>query len=210
MIEPKSLVTVVDDDEAFLRSVARLLRGAGFTVVTFTSAEAFLASTRPDVPMCLILDVRLKGASGLDLQRRIARNERQIPIIFITGHGDIPTSVQAMKAGAIEFLTKPFSARALVAAVKQGLEKATSVRRVQRQLSELRQHYASLTQREREVLGHVVAGKLNKQIAGELGTSEKTVKFHRAHVMRKMCAESVAALVRSATLLKLTPNGSTT
>jgi FixJ family two-component response regulator len=203
MIEPQSIVNVVDDDLSFLRSVRRLLRGAGFNVVTFTSAEEFLDTPRSDVPMCLVLDVRLKGSSGLDLQRRMTRNGYPIPIIFTTGHGDIPMSVQAMKAGALEFLTKPFSAKALINAVNSGLEKAVSLRETGRQLVHVRERYGSLTQREREVLALVVAGKLNKQIAGDLGTSEKTIKFHRANVMRKMQVQSVAELVRSATLLGL-------
>jgi FixJ family two-component response regulator len=206
MIEPGTIVNVIDDDLSFLRSVRRLLRGAGFTVATFTSAEEFLRSPRPDAPMCLVLDVQLKGESGLDLQYRLLQNGRPLPVIFTTGKGDIPMSVRAIKAGAIEFLTKPFPAKALIHAVEEALQQASRLRETRHQLTELRRRYNSLTNRESEVFSHVIAGRLNKQIAGDLGTSEKTVKFHRANVMRKMAADSVAKLVRSATRLGVSPN----
>ena len=179
----------------------RLLRSSEFDVRTFRSAGEFLANPIPDVPACLILDVRLRGGNGLGLQRQLARTGIHLPIVFITGHGDIPSSVQAMKAGAIEFLTKPFDAQMLLKTVKEAVKRATVVRKTQAKLTELRRLYESLTRREREVMGHVVSGKLNKQIASDLGTTEKTIKFHRGHVMHKMMVSSIAELVRAAAIL---------
>jgi FixJ family two-component response regulator len=201
MIEPQAVVSIVDDDPSFRRSLRRLLRNAELEVLTFQSAEEFLAAPRPDAPSCVILDVRLGGASGLDVQRQLIRRGILMPIIFITGHGDIPMSVQAIKAGASEFLTKPCHAQKLLKAVDDAVRRAKSVRQGQKMLAELSSRYESLTRREREVMGRVVAGKLNKQIASELGTTEKTIKFHRGHMMQKMLVASVAELVRSAAVL---------
>jgi FixJ family two-component response regulator len=203
MREPKSVVLVVDDDPSFRRSVARLIRTSGVDVQTFGSAEEFLASRRPDIPSCLVLDVRLGGANGLELQRQLTRSGVHLPIVFITAHGDIPMSVQAMKAGAVEFLTKPFRPPDLLHAVNEAIKRANVTRDAQSKLAELLSHYNLLTRREREVMARVVAGKLNKQIAAELGTTEKTIKFHRAHMMQKMVMSSVADLVRAATILGL-------
>ena len=199
--EPDPIVIVVDDDPSFLRSVQRLIRAEGFKVFTFASAEKFLLSSLPDAPACLVLDVRLPDWSGLDLQRQLRHVGLDIPIIFMTGHGDIPMSVQAMKAGAVEFLTKPFAKNDLLHAIEQGIERARAGRKQRAKLTELRGRYESLTTREREVMAHVVSGMLNKQIASELGTSEKTIKFHRSHMMQKMLMDSVADLVRAASIL---------
>ncbi len=199
--EPDPIVIVVDDDASFLRSVQRLIRAEGFKVLTFSSAEEFLLSSLPDAPACLVLDVQLPDWSGLDLQRQLVRVGLHIPIIFMTGHGDIPMSVQAMKAGAAEFLTKPFEKQDLLRAIAQGIERARVGRKQRAKLVELRGRYESLTTRQREVMAHVVSGMPNKQIAAELGTTEKTVKFHRGHMMHKMLVGSVADLVRAATAL---------
>jgi FixJ family two-component response regulator len=203
MIEPDSIVMVVDDDTSFRQSIERLIRSAGFNVRAFESADDFLRAKRPDVPVCLVLDVRMPGLSGLDLQKELAKGGVEIPLIFITGHGDIPMSVRAMKAGAVEFLTKPFHEQDLLDAIRQALDRDRVARQSRAKLTDLRQRYDSLTRREREVMGHVVAGKLNKQIASELKTVEKTIKFHRAHVMTKMRAGSLAGLVQMAALLKI-------
>ena len=198
MTDPDGVVFVVDDDTSLRESLKDLIRSVGLQVEAFASAQEFLRSKRPDVPGCLVLDVRLKGLSGLDLQRRIAETETEIPIIFITGHGDIPMTVRAMKAGAVEFLTKPFRDQELLDAIQQALEHDRKAREQRAELEELHSRYRSLTPREREVMALVVAGLLNKQIAGELVTSEASVKVHRQHVMEKVGAGSLAELVRMA------------
>jgi FixJ family two-component response regulator len=203
MNERDGVVFVVDDDASLRESLKDLIGSVGLRVETFASAQEFLRSKRPDAPGCLVLDVRLKGLSGLDLQKRMAEAEIDIPIIFITGHGDIPMSVQAMKAGAVEFLTKPFRDQDLLDAIEQGLERDRRARDQRTKAEELQSRYRSLTPREREVMALVVAGLLNKQIAGELGTSEASVKVHRQHVMEKIGAGSLAELVRMADILRL-------
>ena len=198
MIDPDPIVFIVDDDLSVRRTTERLIRSAGFKALTFTSAREFLANPRPEGPACLVLDVRMPGLSGMDLQRELTQSGIHIPIIFITGHGDIPMSVRAMKAGAVEFLTKPFRSRSLLDAVRAAIERDRSAYKARSEAGELRQRYDQLTPREREVMALVVAGQLNKQVASELSTTERTIKFHRAHIMEKMGAESLADLVRMA------------
>ena len=207
MTEAEPTVFVVDDDPSVRRSTERLVRTMGFDVRTFASANDFLEQVRVEGPACLVLDVRLPGRGGLDLQRELAQAGVRIPIIFITGHGSIPVTVRAMKAGAVEFLTKPVRPRDLLAAIGAAIERDRGAQQARLQTEALRQRYERLTRREREVMALVVGGQLNKQIAGELATSERTVKFHRAHVMEKMAAGSLAELVQIAGQLGVAPEG---
>ena len=196
MPESQAVVFVVDDDASVREALQRLVRSAGLRVEAFASAEEFLNRARTEGPCCLVLDVRLPELSGLDLQRRMVDTNNEMPIVFITGHGDIPTTVRAMKAGAVEFLTKPLVEGDVLESIRLAIARDRAVRDHHAETAALRARYASLTPREEEVMAWVVSGLLNKQIAGELGISEETVKVHRGHVMRKMGADSLAALVR--------------
>jgi FixJ family two-component response regulator len=196
MTAPSPTVFVVDDYAPMRRSISRLLHAAGFAVAVFASAEEFLAQYDPQIVGCLVLDLAMPTLNGLELQHILAKTGSLLPIIFLTGEGDIPKSVRAMKHGATDFLTKPLNDEDLLAAVGAAIEKHRALRRKQAELSEIRERLATLTPREREVLEYVIAGKLNKQIAGDLGTVEQTVKVHRARVMQKMRVRSVAELVR--------------
>jgi FixJ family two-component response regulator len=196
-------VCIIDDDAEFRDSVARLLRSVGLNVREFSSVSAFLAAAPSDGPTCLVLDVRMPGRSGLELQRDLAVANRQLPIIFITAHGDIPMTVRAMKGGAIEFLTKPFRDQDLLEAVEAGLARDRARRESENLLNVIRERFDSLSSREREVMIQVTAGRLNKQIAAEIGIAESTVKVHRTNLMRKMKARSLPELSRMADVLKL-------
>jgi FixJ family two-component response regulator len=196
--ESDALIAIVDDDLSVRRSLQRLIRSAGWKAETFASAQEFLARPLADAPSCLVLDLQLPGLSGLDLQQRMAELGLEVPVVFLSGHGNIPASVQAMKKGAIEFLTKPVDEQNLLKAIQEAIERDRSNRQHRAEIRELQRRYESLTPREQEVMQRVISGVLNKQIAGELSITEDTVKFHRAHVMRKMFADSLADLVRMA------------
>ena len=204
MATAKPIVFVVDDDVWVRESLETLIRDEGWQPETFSSAQQFLDRPRALTPSCLVLDISLPGLNGLELQKRVAVERTDMPIIFITGHGDIPMSVGAMKAGAVEFLTKPFNDEVLLTAIRQALERSRLALAQEAEMQELRDRYASLTPREMQVMALVVSGLLNKQVGGELGISEKTVKAHRGQVMQKMKANSVADLVKMAEKLHLT------
>jgi FixJ family two-component response regulator len=196
--EPEALVAIVDDDPSVRSGLQRLIQSAGWKVEPFASAQEFLVSPRTAAPTCLVLDLQLPGLSGLDLQKRLAEIGLEIPIVFLTGHGNIPASVQAMKAGAVEFLTKPIDEQDLFRAIREAIERDRRTRQQHADMRDLRDRYESLTAREQEVMMQVVSGLPNKQIAAELNITEDTVKFHRGHIMRKMRADSLAHLVRMA------------
>ncbi len=196
--ERNAVIAIVDDDLSLRRSLQRLIRSAGWNAESFASAQEFLARPGAEAPSCLVLDLQMPGLSGLDLQKRMAEIGLEIPIVFLTGHGDIPASVQAMKAGAVEFLTKPFDEEDLFQAIQEAIERDRRTRQQRAEKRELKNRYASLTAREQEIMEQVILGKLNKQIAAELRITEFTVKFHRGHIMRKMQADSLADLVRMA------------
>jgi FixJ family two-component response regulator len=205
MPDANSTVLVIDDDPGLRASVGRLLQSLGLEARLFASISDFLKSDPPEGPSCLVLDVRLPGQSGLDLQRELAAANRELPIIFITGHGDIPMSVQAMKGGAIEFLTKPFRDQELLDAIQLGLSRDRVRRENQKSLADLRERFDSLSPREREIMVQVAHGRLSKQIAGDIGIAEATVKVHRSRLMQKMKARSLPELGRIADKLKLVP-----
>ena len=205
MREEQSVVYVIDDDPSMRDTLEDLFRSVGLEVRVFASTQEFLAARRPDAPACLVLDVRLPGQSGLDFQRGLAASGLDLPIVFITGHGDVPMAVQAMKAGAIEFLTKPFRDQDLLDAIQAGIERDRARRRGAPLVAELRTRLDSLTERERQIMTLVVSGQLNKQIAAELAVSQMTVKVHRGQIMRKMRANSLPELVRMADRLGVHP-----
>lgn len=206
MSEPESIVFVVDDDPSVRRAIQRLIGCVGLHVELFGSAQEFLASKLPNVPSCLVLDVRLPGISGLNLQHQLAKANIQIPIIFITAHGDIPMTVRAMKAGAVEFLTKPFRDQDLLDAIQLALERDRGRRQQEAELAALRERFELLSPREREIVAMVVSGMLNKQIAAQIGTTENTVKVHRSRAMEKMQANSLADLVKMIQRLQVSPS----
>jgi RNA polymerase sigma factor (sigma-70 family) len=208
MSEPEAIVFVVDDDPSVRSAIKRLIASVGLQVELFGSAQEFLASRLPNLPSCLILDIRLPGISGLALQRQLAEANVQIPIIFITAHGDVPRTVRAMKAGAVEFLTKPFGDQDLLDAIHLALERDRTRRQQEEELAALRERFESLSPREREIVGMVVSGMLNKQIAARIGTAENTVKVHRSRAMEKMQAKSLADLIKMMERLQV-PRGHT-
>ena len=205
--EASAVIAVVDDDPSVRQGLARLIRSLGWRVEAFASAQEFLDRPAPQAPTCLILDLQLPGLSGLDLQKRLAEVGLETPIVFLTGHGDIPATVQAMKAGAIEFLTKPVDEEDLLKAIEEAVERDRRTRQQHAEMHDLRSRYESLTPREQGIMQRVISGLLNKQIAAELEITEDTVKFHRGHIMRKMRAESLADLVRMAANLEIRTTG---